>query len=445
MMIQALQSLPGGTLPAIRAARAADGPAISALYREAYTPPGHGDARRHYPFPQFLDPEWVAHAVTRDNICWLVAEFEDEVIGTVGAIRNIGSEHDRVAEGFGLVVSERLRGRGIGNNLLDFLCNKLDEDVLFMIAETRTADPGGWKIVRRCGFIPLGFEPFAHATPAGAESMLLTGKVSENDSARRDLSGQTTSSVHMLARHVLNPLQLEALSVPAKINNLDHQAPWELLRHHLIPAHPAVDVSAFEAAAKEHTLELVRDGMAGARLLAEWGAVDPHGSGVVGLRRLEGEDNEGDRYDGQYLVGRLGRYPVACARLVWDRLDSRVRVLALQTLFHGLQGLMLARILEGVERESAYNPLTVIVDVRADSPELQATIERLGFFPTAYYPSLIATRSGRIDAVQYTRLYHLHFEDSLRVMSDLDWSSARQIISEVVTMSKTGTRLVGTG
>jgi L-amino acid N-acyltransferase YncA len=154
----------------IRTARAADAPAISALYRDAYSPRGGGEAREFYPFPQFLDPDWVAAAVVREEIRWLVAETDGAVAGTVGAVLNIGTASDRVAESFGLVISERARGRGTGIRLFDSLCRSLEGEAQFIIGETRTAHPGGWKIVRRCGFVPLGFEPFAHhgAAPGAA-------------------------------------------------------------------------------------------------------------------------------------------------------------------------------------------------------------------------------------------------------------------------------------
>jgi hypothetical protein len=230
---------------------------------------------------------------------------------------------------------------------------------------------------------------------------------------------------------VLNSLHLEPLSVALQTQDMVHNGPWKQIRRQLIPAHPAVQIPALESVGEQQTFQVVRDDFAGAKFLQEWNPVDPHASGVVSLRRLEGEDHTGDRYDRQYLVGRVGPYPVACARLVRDRLDRRVRILAFQTLFQGLQGIMFRRILEELERESAGNPLTVVVDARADIPELLATLEKLGFFPTAYYPSLIMTKSGRVDAVQYTRLYYLRFEDSLKLVSDLDWSSAKEVISRV--------------
>src|SRR5882762_3105932 len=97
---------------AIRRALPADARQISRLYFAAYPSAEAGESSR-YPFPQFFDHEWVSQAVSEEVIYWVVAECDGEVIATAGAVRNIGSEEDRIAEGFGLVVDPRFRGRGI--------------------------------------------------------------------------------------------------------------------------------------------------------------------------------------------------------------------------------------------------------------------------------------------------------------------------------------------
>src|SRR5262245_59669726 len=110
------EHMPGGQdileRPTFRFARADDAPQISALYEKEYRPRTGGDARDNYPFPQLLEPNWVAHAVNRSDVCWIVAEVDGRVLGSAGAMRNIGTPEDQVAEVFGIVVHPAARGRG---------------------------------------------------------------------------------------------------------------------------------------------------------------------------------------------------------------------------------------------------------------------------------------------------------------------------------------------
>jgi RimJ/RimL family protein N-acetyltransferase len=421
----------------IRPAQAEDADTISSLYREAYTPPGksESEAREHYPFPQFLNPAWVTDAVCQDKIRWLVAEYMGEVIGTVGAVINIGSKDDRVAESFGLVIKEQLRGLGIGTYLFRSLCDNLADNAKFIIAETRTAHPGGWKIVRSCGFVPLGFEPYAHATPAGIESMLLTGRLTRKGALERDTSGTALNSLQVLANTVLRPLNLQPLSMTVQADDLFYAMAQD--EHRITPL-VQLPQKAKKLFSKEENqrFSVARDDRTGANFLKLMNVENRHAVGVIGLRRLEGEDLRCDRYDRQYIVGTTGQTPVACAHLLFDRRDGRLRVLELQSLVHGHQYSLIEHIVSETECATAGKPLSMVVDVRADNPGFQAVLERLSFFPTAYYPGLVMVGSQRIDAVQYTRLFNLSLADSIKHVKDLNWPQAEQVLFTVSRQRK---------
>jgi RimJ/RimL family protein N-acetyltransferase len=403
-------SKPDHPLVDYRPARPTDATAISGLYQLVYRPPEGCDPQSPYPFPQFLDPEWVADAVRQDGVCWIVADSGGELVGTVGALRNIGSWEDAVAEAFGLVVDPRARGQGVAAGTFDFLCRSL-EDSSFIIAETRTAEPGGWRVVRRCGFVPMGFEPYAHFMPVGLESMLLTGKVSAAAAVRRLAPARTTERVRRLFRVVLPP---------------DTPAPA------VAPPHYGYSV---EAAPDDRAVEVVRDDQAGRALLDSWPEGDCHASGVVCLRRLVGEDVTGRRYDRRYFVARPGGAEVGAVRVVWDRLDGRVRVLELRSRVDGLQGPLLAAVLRDVRSEAGPTGLVVVVDVLADHLPLQATLECLGFVPTVYYAGLVGGREGRADAVQYTLFLGRRLETSARNVTAMSWPEAGRVIEEVIGMA----------
>ncbi|HPA18584.1 MAG TPA: GNAT family N-acetyltransferase [Verrucomicrobiae bacterium] len=415
----------------IRPARPADALALCGLFAEAYRPPAGGEAREHYPFPQFFDPGWVAEAVLDPGICWLVAELEGKVVGTVGAERNVGSRFDRVAEGFGLVVSQGARGHRIGTRLMAALYAAVEEQAHYFIAETRTADAGGWKCVRHNGFKPTGFEPFAHLTPAGREAMLLTARVSSAALGQRSARASITQMVRALAEPVLE-------SFGVALPEVKRAVPFAVDPRGLTRMRQSPSGMATEPGPAGHLIE--RDDEAGLRYLQSWDQDQAHGAGVACLRRLEGGHGNPDRYDRRCFVMRAGGRVVAAARVVSDRRDRRARILDLKSHGQGLQGLLIAGIVKELTQEAAGDHLTTVIDVHTGNPELQATVEALNFFPTAYYPALIGMNLERYDAIQYTRLCHRgEFRHSLDVLHRICWPEAQDLIlriNEVVRASK---------
>ena len=182
----------------LRRAVPGDARDINRLYNQAYST-DEREAKEQYPFPQVLDPGWIAEAVAGGSIAWVVAEAGGELVGSTAAVRNIGGQRDRIAEVFGVVVSHGARVKGVATRLLGFLCAKLEGEAEFILCEARTAEPGGWKVARNCGFLPVGFEPFAHAMPVGFESMVLTGKVVGDPSARSAVPPRLTLAAQALA------------------------------------------------------------------------------------------------------------------------------------------------------------------------------------------------------------------------------------------------------
>ena len=59
-------------------------------------PANCGDPRECYPFPQFLEPDLVESIVRSGAIRWFVVELGHTIIGTCGAVVNIGTKDDRV-------------------------------------------------------------------------------------------------------------------------------------------------------------------------------------------------------------------------------------------------------------------------------------------------------------------------------------------------------------
>jgi hypothetical protein len=411
-------------------ARPQDAIAISSLYDEAYRPAKGGDARKCYPFAQFLDPDSVKSIVSSDTIRWFVAEIKNKIIGTCGAVVNIGTPSDMVAECFGLVIDEKWRLQHLGTALFNRLCDSLTvtKDAAVIIAETRTSHPGGWKIVRKCNFLPLGFEPYAHRTPAGSESMLMTGRILPAALTRRKIEDSTSAQVFALSKSVLRewsctplarkkseavyPLSIRAAVTQLGVLENSASFPLDDRRKH------AISLEIYEDQSLREPPDRLKN-------------LPPHKAGIISLCRLEGQDNGGIRYRRKYFLARFDNDLVAYALAVCDVQDRRVRILDLRTTWNGIQGLLIQHILRQGVREIMGGGLAVVVDVRADNVRLHATLKKLGFFPTVYYPSLIAEGEYRIDAVQFTRLYDLDFELTKSSADFKEWPAARDVVSSI--------------
>lgn len=430
-------------LPHIRTAAPQDAPAITELYAEAYRPPDGGDAKDHYPFPQVLNPEWVAYATGHRKICWVVADDGGAIVGSAAALRNIGSEQDRVAEVFGIVVRSTGRSRGVGTRLLNGLEAELTRDPsntpTLVMCEARTAVSAAWKIAKNGGFFPIGFEPFAHATPAGSEAMLPTGKLLAGNASLRDTLSPLSLASLKLGTAVLNGCRLPAsLAGTGEGYALEPAHPMRAVDGAGLDEFPTGDlVGPLTGARAAHMLGMLRfdhDDAAGKEFLDQWPEAEMHASGVVGLRRLEGEDLGDHRYARQFYVGRIGPRILCAARVVWDRVDLRARILDLQTQVEGIQGLLLARIADSLQVQTGAERLVLVVDVRGDALRLQVTLEALGFVPTVYYPGLLGDARTRRDAVQYTRLFNCDFQESVKYVTGLDWHVARTVVQQVTDL-----------
>jgi hypothetical protein len=101
-----------------------------------------------------------------------------------------------------------------------------------------------------------------------------------------------------------------------------------------------------------------------------------------------------------------------------------------------VQGLLLAAAVSDLERQAAGQQLTVVVDIAAAATPLHVSLEQLGFFPTVYYPGLIAPDRTRADAVQYTRLFNVPFADSRQRLAPFDYPLVTLVVDTVEQIQK---------
>jgi ribosomal protein S18 acetylase RimI-like enzyme len=391
----------------IRLARVTDAEAMGALYRETYpTVPGL-PAGSGYPFPQYMSSAWLARSLTQDEFCWIVATRDGDLVGCLGAATNISlpGRDDRVAEFTGLVVKEHCRGRGIGLSLLKAMSLELeDAGAAFLLAETRTGNLGGFKGTLKAGFIPIGFEPFAHNMLGRLEPMIMMGKPLPSAFENRTLAYQTSPQAHRLGsaslRLLREPMPPSDTASRYRTEFADETTAPPVLKNLNIGSSLSCRLDLCEGLLMvEQVTSTIYD-----RYLKLAG-LKGHCSGIVCLRRIQGFNPEAPRFLERYYAIRLQNEVLGVAHVSVDLQDNRARILRLEVQFDGLQGLFVCSVLGRLQVEAPMQRLAcAVVDVRADFAPLHASLGAIGFFPTVYYPGFVAMESGRVDAVQFTRV-----------------------------------------
>jgi ribosomal protein S18 acetylase RimI-like enzyme len=398
----------------VRRATPADAQAISALYVRVYTPAKGGDARDYYPFPQIMSPDGpdgVAAIIAGGKVVWLVGEAPSgTLVGSAAAMRNIGDAPDQIAEVFGVVVDAGHRHGGLGSALVGGLVDELANSSNFILCEARTDDAGGWKVARNAGFVPVGYEPYAHSMPVGFESMVLTGRWRRTPHPH-GLNGKAprTEQAHRLRDAVMGlPSAADA------------------------PLGPQAPAQGCEARSSATDVKVRRDDVAGRRWFDAPADIFDRGAGIVGLNPLQGVDHRNGRFTHAFYLAESAYSEVGAARVVYDRVDARARVLGLRTAAPDVCATLLQHVVDDLLRAAGDGRLVIIVLVDGSCSQAQADLTSLGFFPTVYLPAFVAAPRGRNDVVQYTRLAGCSLGDSTNAVTAKNWPQAEKVIAQVL-------------
>jgi hypothetical protein len=180
-------------------------------------------------------------------------------------------------------------------------------------------------------------------------------------------------------------------------------------------------------------VHVLRDDAGGLESMRAVSAEVDHGSGVVGFRPLEGVDHDRGRGDTLHYVAREASRVVGCARVHWDRIDARARILEVRAPDRAVTIALLSGTVEALAALAADGHLVVLVTVCADLvPDVDDTLTVAGFVPTAYFPRLVATADGRDDAVQYARVVGRSLRDSIVGVTAMAWPRARAVVERII-------------
>ncbi len=418
-------------------ASAGDAHAIASLYRAVYPPLGDLPIGSGYPFPQYMREAWLADALTRGDFHWVLAKRDGQLIGCLGAAVDISfaDNQDRVAELTGLVVCESARREGVGAALLQAMSKHLeDAGAVFLLAETRTGNLGGYKGVIKAGFTPIGFEPFAHYMVGSPEHMIMTAKILPAVYELRDRFTWASAQVREIAEACFSGRSEElyrsdkpfASGLRNRFGRNVHGRRWSGSApqpHDLLRIERVSD-------SEYKRCEALSEGLRG------------HASGVIALKRIQGISGCDQRFGDRYYLLRRQRKLLGIAKISLDLQDRRARILRLDVQVNGLQVSFLRLIVEDLRTTLPSQLSCTVVDVRADAAPLHLVLGQLGFFPTTYYPGLAAAESGRVDVVQFTQLCCPALDELPFSLSDLG-ENLRHIVETVMALRERAYATVG--
>lgn len=339
---------------------------VIGLYRAAY-----GDS---FPFQEFYDAHWIKRGVYNDDIYWVVADDDGQVVGTAAVMLQAGEPDDLIGEFGRLVVHPDARGGGIGTRLFEHLVSAQEEHLEFAFAECRTAHRGAQKITAQLGFAVVGFEPLAYALFGGRESMVLVCRLLGHARELRRNNPRVIAPVYELGALALRNAGYEPdlLPVDAEPYPVDGECRLD-------------DLDPREVA---RLLRLSRRTM-----------LDPE---VFGPMRLEYGFLKLKAHAARHLVLYRGGTPVGALGYVWDDIDAKVRVFEVRALDDEAMGTILHLAIPRIE--ALWRPAYIQIDVSAHSPRLQQSLDLLGFAPVAYCPSMVFAGGERLDVVKMVKL-----------------------------------------
>lgn len=332
-----------------------------------------------YPFKGFYDTAWLKHAVFDDDLRFLVAESDGKVVGAVSMMLAAGGLGDLIGELGRLVVHPSARGRDLATLLVAGVVEATAPVVRFGFAEARTAHPGSQKILERQGFSAVGFEPLKYTLDA-PESVVFYARLGDFDPGLRRNHPRLIPEAAALAAAAMEGLGLAPDAIIA-----------DEAEGYPTPAPDVCGNCRVEELAEQGWSPLLR---------VERGRV--RGREVFGNLSLSHGFFKIRNDTTRYLVARDGGAILGGIGLSHDPIDRKVRVFELIGSTDPVKGLLLAATVQ-LARERL-GAVYLEIDVSADAPALQRTLERLGFIPVAYCPSMVFEGVERLDVLRMVKL-----------------------------------------
>jgi len=330
---------------------------------------------RDYPFKKFYDTKWLTKSIYSDDNLFMVAKEKNKIVGTGSVFLTAGGFSDLIGEFGRLVVDPEYKGKGAGTDIMTGLMDSVSKMIQFGFAECRVVHPGAQKICERCGFSPTGFEPNKYQLAKARESVVFVTKLFEPAlSLRRNNPRVIASIYHMAAKSMQN------LDLPVDLIVED-------------------DVDGYPTEKTFDTKELQSEGVSPLLRIERGRIKNPE---IFGNLSLSYGFFKIAMTQSHYLVAKDKGVTLGAIGFTVDNIDKKVKVLELIEFDDEVKGFLLSALVKMAPEK--FGALYIEMDVSAYSPRMQKTLDRLGFVPVAYCPSMVFRGVERLDVVRMAKL-----------------------------------------
>ena len=330
---------------------------------------------RDYPFKKFYDTMWLTKSIYSDDNLFMVAKEKNKIVGTGSVFLTAGGFSDLIGEFGRLVVDPDYSGKGAGTEIMSGLMDSVSNMIQFGFAECRVVHSGAQKISERCGFSPTGFEPNKYQLAKARESVVFVTKLFEPALSLRRNNPRVIASVYPMAAKSMQNLDL----------------PVDLIVED--------DVDGYPTEKSFDTKELQSEGVSPLLRIERGRIKNPE---IFGNLSLSYGFFKIATNQSHYLVAQEKGVTLGAIGFTVDNIDKKVKVLELIEFDDEVKGFLLSTLVKMAPEK--FGALYIEMDVSAYSPRMQKTLDRLGFVPVAYCPSMVFRGVERLDVVRMAKL-----------------------------------------
>jgi RimJ/RimL family protein N-acetyltransferase len=344
-----------------------DIPKIMDLYIKIYG--------RDYPFQKFYDTMWLTKSIYSDDNIFLIAKEKDNIIGTGSVFLTAGGFSDLIGEFGRLVVDTDFGRKGAGTEIMNGLMDSVSDMIQFGFAECRVVHPGAQKICERSGFYPTGFEPNKYQLAKTRESVLFVVKLFGSALSLRRNNPRVIATIYPLAAKSMQNLGL----------------PIDLIVEDELDGYPTekmFEVKELQSTGVSPLLRIERGRLKNPEVFGNLSL--SYGFFKIAMNQAH------------YLVANDKDITLGAIGFTVDEIDKKIKVLELIEFDDEVKGFLLKTLVNlALEK---YGAQYIEIDVSAYSPKMQKTLDRLGFVPVAYCPSMVFRGSERLDVIRMAKL-----------------------------------------